>query len=399
MEKFGKQINNKMGGVGISKDKKKWLKISLIILAVFAVVGGVALWKAGNIFNKVSTSGGFFQNIAGVLPGINNEVKGEEEDRINILVLGMRGANVPGGGLLADTILVASIKPKENKVAMISIPRDFYVDNPALGNTSKINAVYAYGEQKGTGQGLEDMKKVIGEATGLDIHYGTVINFKGFSDLVNAIGGVDISLSQPFSEPLQFKEAHVCDPNVFTVPTGKYEYKKNEKGRVVAQYPLCTNPKVECGGEFKLPAGDQTLDGEKALCYVRSRVTSSDFDRARRQQQIIKEIKRKAFSVGTLTDFEKINDVLDSLGNNAQTDMQLWEMKRMFELYKGMDEPQMLQKVLENSQEGLLYSPPAERYPGAGYILLPIGDNYDKIKEMAQNIFSSAGQPTTNQSQ
>ncbi len=390
MEKFG---NNRMGNMAVEKNgKKKWVKIALIVGAVVLVIGTAMLWKAGNVFNKISTNGGFFQNMIGVLPGINNEVKGEKDDRINILVLGMRGANIPGGGLLADTIMVASVKPKENKVAMISIPRDFYVDNPALGTKSKINAVYAYGEQKKAGQGLEDMKQVVGNVTGLEIHYGTVINFKGFSDLVNAVGGVDVTLDKPFSEPMQFNEAHVCDSNVFTVPTGEYEYKKNEKGKVVAQYPLCTNPKVECGGEFNLPAGTQTLNGEKALCYVRARVTSSDFDRARRQQIVIQEIKKKALAIGTLTDFEKMSDVFDSLGNNVQTDMQLWEMKRMFELYKGMDNPQMSQKVLENSAEGLLYNPPAELYEGAGYILMPIGDNYDKIREMAKNIFVSNGQ-------
>jgi len=392
MNNFANRLDNGRGvETGVVK-KRKWLKAVLIVLAIVLVVGAVTLWKAGSVFNKVSTKGGFFQNIVGVLPGVNDEVKGEEEDRINILVLGMRGANIPGGGLLADTIMVASVKPQENKVAMISIPRDFYVDNPALGTKSKINAVYAYGEQKNVGQGLEDMKKVVSDVTGLEIHYGTVINFKGFSDLVNAVGGVDLTLDKPFSEPLQFNEAHVCDPNVFTVPTGEYEYKKNEKGKVVAQYPLCTNPRVECGGEFNLPAGKQTLNGEKALCYVRARVTSSDFDRARRQQLVIQQIKEKALAVGTLTDFEKINDIIDSLGNNAQTDMQLWEMKRMFELYRGMNNPQMSQKVLENSTEGLLYNPPADRYEGAGYILLPIGDNYDKIREMAQNIFASTGQ-------
>ncbi len=389
MNNFSERTENNIGNrLGNKNNKKKWLKIALILMVIVFFIGMIVVWKAGNVFNKVSTNGGFFENIVGVLPGVNDEIKGENEGRINILALGMRGANVTGGGLLADTIMVFSVKPEESKVSMVSIPRDFYVNNPALGTKSKINAVYAYGEQKSKGQGLEDMKNVVGEITGLTIHYGAVINFEGFSDLVDAIGGVDITLQEPFSEPLQFNEAHVCDSSVFTVATGKYQYKKNEKGKIVAQYPLCTNPDVECGGEFKLPAGKQVLNGEDALCYVRSRVTSSDFDRARRQQLIIQKIKEKAFSIGTLTDFGKINDMIDSLGNNAQTDMQLWEMKRMFELYGEMENVQLSQKVLENSAEGLLYNPPAGTYEGAGYILLPIGDNYDKIREMMQTIFT-----------
>ena len=80
---------------------------------------------------------------------------------------------------------------------------------------------------------------------------------------------------------------------------------------------------------------------------------------------------------------------MDSLGNNVKTDMQPWELKRLFDLYSGMQNPQLYQRVLEDSQEGLLYHP-AEG--AAGYILLPIGDNYDKIHDMAQNIFTIQAQ-------
>ena len=375
------------------KSKKGWI-VFFVVLGIIVLAGGIFFWKAGSVFNKISTGGGFLKNITGALPGVNkDELKGEKEDRINILALGMRGENVPGGGTLADTIIVISVKVKENKVSMISVPRDLYVDNPALGTKSKINAVYAYGEQKQKGQGLVDMKKVVGDITGLEIPYGAVINFKGFSDLVNAIGGVDIDLKEPFSETEQFNQAHVCD-SFFTIPTGEFEYKyytRSEGTRYVsAQYPLCRpDPStLECGGTFSLPAGKQTLDGEKALCYVRSRYITSDFDRAKRQQIIIQQIKEKTLSLGTLADFGKVNDIINSLGNNAQTDMQIWEMKRMLELYKEMNNPQIFHRVLENSEAGLLYKPADDKYPGAGYIVLPIGDNYDKIREMVKNIFS-----------
>src|SRR3972149_11979139 len=91
---------------------------------------------------------------------------------------------------------------------------------------------------------------------------------------------------------------------------------------------------LECAGDFKLPAGDNLLDGDKALCYARSRETSSDFARAGRQQEIIKLIKEKALSLGTLTDFSKINAILNSLGNNVSTNMEAWEMKLLFDLYQ-----------------------------------------------------------------
>ena len=141
----------------------------------------------------------------------------------------------------------------------------------------------------------------------------------------------------------------------------------------------------ECGGDFRLPAGDNVLDGDKALCYARSRDATSDFDRARRQQEIINLIRAKALSMGTLTDFSKVNAMLGSLGNNLRTNMEAWELKHLYELYKKIgDAAPLTQKVLENSEEGMLYAPEvnAER----GYVLLPRGENYDRIQEFFRSI-------------
>lgn len=369
--------------------QKKWFKIGAVILGLIIIVGGVFAWKTGITLNKIS-SGGIVSSLIHSLPGVTNELEGEKEDRINVAVLGMRGENVEGGGLLADTIIVASIKPKENKVSMISIPRDLYVSLPENAGKQKINAVHHYGEKKGKGQGLEDMKTVLSEVLGMPIHYAASINFAGFKQFIDAIGGVEITLEKPFEEPMQFQEEKVCDPNVFTKPTGNYEYKyytRQDGTKYIAKaYPLCTNPNVECGGDFKLPAGKQTLSGEQALCFVRSRKTSSDFERAKRQQLLIQHVKDQLLSAGTLTDFSKLNGILDSLGDNVRSDLALWEMTRFYELYSQMNNPGIYQRVLENSEEGLLYNP-TDSDPAVGYILLPIGNNYDRIHAMARDIF------------
>ncbi|MFC1608581.1 LCP family protein [Patescibacteria group bacterium] len=366
--------------------KSKVFLIAMIFVGLFVFTFGFFVFKTGLVLNKVSTNGGIFDSLGRIVTG-SDELKGEKEGRINVLLLGMRGENVVGGGLLADTIMVASLDPVNKKASLFSIPRDFYVTVPERGFKSKINAVYHYGEEAGEGGGIKSMKTVIGDVVGGEIHYALVINFKGFEDLVDSIGGIELHLDEPFIEPLQFKEEHVCDENVFTVSSGNVQEKKNEKGKVVASYPLCYNKDLECGGVFQLPAGDISVDGEKALCYVRSRVTSSDFDRARRQQDVLQSIKAKATSVGTLSDFSKMNDVLDSLGNNTKTDMRAWEMKKFFELYQSLGSNMTLkQKVLENSEEGLLYAP--ESTPEQGYILLPRGDNYDKIKEAFRNMLN-----------
>ncbi len=392
-------INNKKSFFKESDRKKRfykerWFKIVLAVFLVLLIGGFAAGWKTGYILNKISTTGGILESLVKSIPGVSSELKGEKDGRINLLLLGMRGEKVGGGGLLADTIMAVSIKPQENKVAIISMPRDFYVTLPETNSQQKINSVYYYGEEKGRGKGLEDMKAIIGEISGQPIHYAVSINFKGFTELIDSLGGVQVYLDEPFTEPVQFMGIEArCDDADFTIPSGNYEEKspvRRKNGTYYAnprKYPLCFEKNaegLECGGVFELPAGDIILNGEQSLCYVRSRATTSDFDRARRQQEVIKQMKEKALSIGTLTDFSKVNAMLDNLGNNVRTDMKLWEMKRFFEVYQGISDPQIVQKVLENSEEGLLYAP--EETNGAGYILLPRGGNYDKIKEIFANI-------------
>lgn len=397
MNIFPMRNANNTGGEGLEVKfyKKKWFKILAVVVLILLVGGCAVAFKTGYILNKISTTGGIMESLVRSMPGVKDELKGEQDGRINVALLGMRGEEVESGGLLADTIMVVSIKPQENKFSIISVPRDFYVTVPGTESQQKINSVHFYGEEKEkNGGGLEYMKTVLGEISGQTIHYAVSIDFKGFTELIDSLGGIQIHLDQPFTEPVQFMGVEArCDGVTFTVPTGNYEEKRirRKNGTYYAnpkRYPLCLQKKsstegLECGGVFSLPAGDSTLNGEQALCYVRSRSTTSDFDRARRQQEVLKEIKNKALSMGTLTDFNKVNGMLNTLGNNVRTDMKAWEMKRFFEIYQGINNPQITQKVLENSEEGLLYHPETDE---RGYILLPLGDNYDKIKELFQNI-------------
>ncbi len=387
-------------GQGKTVKKRRWLRIVLFFLALIFIGGAVFAWKTGITLDKVSQgNANIFKSLVKSLPGVEKTLKGEKEGRVNILLLGMRGEGVGGGSLLADTIMLLSIHPKNgetdmSKASLISIPRDLYVKVPGRDEHRKINAVYALGEERSHGGGIEDMRTIVSEVTGLDIPYGVTINFQGFKDLVNAIGGITVHLDQPFEEGMQFRGLEKrCDGLKYTIFSGNYEEKriKRKNGTYYAnpkRYPLCfekmtpeTTAALECGGDFKIPAGDNLLDGDKALCYARARYTSSDFDRARRQQEVIKLIKEKSLSLGTLTDFSKVSAMLESLGNNVSTNLEAWEMKQLLDLYqKAGDAGTINQKVLENSEEGLLYNPPQTKE--TGYILLPIGDNYDRIHDL-----------------
>lgn len=347
--------------------KKKWFLFTFGVIFLLLIAGGIFAYKTGYVLNKISESdNSVLKSLFNVLPVVGkDELEGEEDGRINILLLGMRGENIPGGGLLADTIMVLSFDTKENKVALVSIPRDLYVQVPGTTTRSKINAVHAYGEEGGKKEGLKAMKEIIGQVTGLKIHYAVSINFLGFKQLIDSVGGVEVTLSTPFYETHQFVE-------------GK-----------------------ECGLEFSLPAGPNTLDGEKALCYARARDNTSDFDRAKRQQVILLALYKKLATLGTLADFSKANSILDTIGNNVRTDMASYEMKNLYEKYVSKLNPddfinnsngKIYRRVFENSEEGMLMVPAESN--GAGYILIPRAgqDNYSAIQDVCKNIFTLPAQ-------
>jgi len=336
---------------------KRWWFWLLIVLAILFMGVFAFAYRTGLTLNKISSSD---KSVLGSLFGVvsnGGDIKQADDGRTNILLLGMRGKNVPGGGLLADTIMIMSLKDGEDKVALISVPRDLYVKIPRENYRQKINAVYAHGEENGRKKGLADMEQVIGDITGLSIDYGVVINFAGFKQLIDAVGGVDINLETPFYETNQFVQ-------------GK-----------------------ECGGQFILPKGKNTLDGETALCYARARENTSDYDRAKRQQVILQSFKDKLVSLGTLTDFSKLNNILKALGNNVTTDMSAGVMKKLYNKYSEMKNPEIHQRVFENSPEGKL-TVPQNAPASAGFILVPRAgwDDYSEVRDVCKNIFEIAPQ-------
>jgi len=290
-----------------------------IILLIVAGSGCLMAYKANSTFDKITGSKNsvvksvikmlplgdrFFQ----ILPAESEDelsaidrVKNGDLKRLNILVLGIRGIGDSHGGLLTDTIMVISVKPETGEAAMISIPRDLYVKIPYHDYKHKINEVYEAGflEDKSKNlaersrEGLRYSKKAVSKVTGLDINYAVSVDFKAFEEIIDTLGGVTITLDKPFVETNQFEE-----------------------------------------GVISLPAGTQTIDGKTALLFVRARFSSSDFDRAKRQQQVLMSLKNKAFNLGILTDPLKIISIFDSAGNHIRTDMELWEIQEMAAIAK-----------------------------------------------------------------
>ena len=346
------------------KGRKRLLKKLAMVLFVFIVIAslsaGYMFYRADSAFNKMTgQQNSVLKSIINMLPfgssffqvlpvegdeSVIDKIKSNKMERLNFLLLGMRGAGDPNGGLLTDTIMLVSVKPKTGKIALISIPRDLYVHMPNSDYEGKINEAYERGIQKGGWkQGLDYAKQVVTEVTGLDIHYAASIDFEAFREIIDILGGVTITLDKPFSEQNQFAE-----------------------------------------GAIYLPSGKQTIDGKTALLFARARFSTSDFDRAKRQQQILLAVKQKAFSLGVLSNPVKILAIFDSIGEHIKTDAELWEIQELMLMGEKIDISDVEQKVFDTSPAGFLYVPKDR----TSYILLPKGGNFDKIREACLNIFN-----------
>jgi len=256
---------------------------------------------------------------------------------------------------------------------LISIPRDLYVTMPGEQYKEKINFAYALGFEKrnGAGGGLFYSKIAVSKITGLNITYAVSINHAAFREIVDILGGIDIYLNKPFIENQQWINGGDAGPSwAFSIQT---QTATTTSGVQTTQKWV-----------FEIPAGTSHLDGSTALYFVRARYSSNDFDRVNRQQQILLAIKNKALSLGIIANPVKLFQIMDSLGKNIRMDMPIDAIRNLLSLYFKLDTKNVIHKVFDTTPEGLLYQTKSE---SGAYILLPVGDNFDKIQEVCRNIF------------
>ncbi len=287
-------------------------------------------------------------NIFGLSASPDRLLKGESDDRINILLLGMGGEGHPGP-YLTDTIILVSLKPSEGKVAMTSLPRDLSIPIPGYG-WHKINYANSFGEQKNPGQGGDFATQVISQVFAAPINYYVRVDFDGFTKLIDELGGVKIDVEIAFTD------------NEF--PTDDYGYQS-----------------------VSFKAGWQKMDGQTALNYARSRHGSngeaSDFARSKRQQKVLAAIKDQALSFTTFLSYRKVNALLSFYKEHVATNINAWEMFRMAKLAKKIDKANITNLVLDDSLTGPLY---ATNINGA-FLLFPKDMSYYQLQQMIKYVF------------
>jgi LCP family protein required for cell wall assembly len=264
---------------------------NVLLLALLAViVGGVLVGMRAAAFNATVSSATFpSTQLLGALNG---------SDRVNVLMVGYGG---PGhdGAYLADSIQILSIDPKTNTTVTIPIPRDLWIEGlAALPQNGKVNEVFAQGYINGddsldTAGAL--MADVLSTVTGLEIHHWLSIDFTGFKEMVDSVGGVTIDNPVAFS------------------------YTTNEQLHLAGNWNK---------GSFE--AGEIHLDGEQALAYSRARYTSvvsesTDFARSVRQARVLAAL-RSSVGDGGVGAIGPGLGLMDAMEGRVRTDLSVIDL-------------------------------------------------------------------------
>jgi LCP family protein required for cell wall assembly len=216
-----------------------------------------------------------------------------DADTVNFLLIG--SDKRPGSSFRTDTMVAVIFWPKESQVSMISIPRDLWIYIPTVG-MQRINTAYQSGETTGyPGGGPALLRDTIAYNLGIRIDHMAMVEFDGFRRIVDTLGGVDVPVACPYTD------WRLIDPNYDPY---------NE-----ANWSLYT-----------VHSGVDHMDGDLALWYARSRMKSNDFDRGRRQQEVLRAILARALSTDALT---RIPELYSAFSGTISTDVGLPDLVKL----------------------------------------------------------------------
>lgn len=267
----------------VEKNPKKTKKMISIVLIpmLLLIVGGLSY--AGYIYGTTkNVMKDSYEDNGRDKSNLRDSEVEINMDNITILIMGVDTGIKRGNEdrSRTDSLLLASLNKKDKSVDLLSIPRDSYVYIPSEGKNDKIAHAHAFGGTTGTIDTVENMLDI-------PVDYYVKLNFDSFVDVVESLGGIEVDV------PYEFTESD-----------------SNDKKDAIHLMP-----------------GEQTLNGEEALAFARTRKQDNDIERGKRQQEVIKSIADKTLSVDSLFNIDK---VIKSVGENMATNMSFSEMKSLF---------------------------------------------------------------------
>jgi LCP family protein required for cell wall assembly len=261
--------------------------------------------------------------------------------RVNILLVGLdQRGQAQHRSFRTDTIMVASLHSDTNEALLFSIPRDLYVEVPGHGKR-RINTAHVLGEtQNYPGGGPALLMDTIQQDFGIPLSGYVMINFQGFKETVNLLGGVDIYVDE------EIWDNHYPDDR---------------------------------GGEITIhiPAGQQHMDSEALLVYCRTRHGSDDFDRMARQQKALVALGKKALSLQMLP---RLPELLQTMSDTFYTDLSPTTLIQLANLAARVDPDNIKSVVIDRS-----VLDPSLRQPGDEPSLLY--PDWDKVHALVDEAF------------
>lgn len=335
--------------------------IGLALVVAFTAaphaIGGYYGYVAWDTFESIFTDPGSGDPVAGGNPdddpGSTAGPKPEPQERINVLLLGL-DSGTGRSHTLTDTMIVASLDPVGETVSMVSVPRDLV--NVPLGDgrtfEPKLNSLLSYANRnkdefpQGGTRALQD---AIGALLGIDIHYYAKVDLAGFVEMVDAVGGIDLTVRRALSDP---------DYGGYGVGPG-----------------------------WSIEPGRHHLDGANALAYARIRKSAgeSDFTRAERQQQVLVAIRNAAVSGGDV--LLRLPGLMNAIGDSVRTDVPPESFPELAAMAEAISNSDTVKVVLK--------APLIRRGPTDspyGYVLVA---DVDRIHQVAERVFSEPGTPPT----
>jgi LCP family protein required for cell wall assembly len=268
----------------------RWIALGAAVFLLLVIVWSVAGYFA--VRSGVSDAN------ERVPPGVRRQLSKTDGMLVStpttILVLGTDGGDRPGreGANRSDSIMLLRTDPGKRRLAFLSIPRDLQVEIPEVG-VSKINAANQIGGPALALRTVEDL-------TGLDVNHVAFVDFDRFEELVDAVGGIDVDVPRP-------------------IRSSKFDC------------PYKTAKQCSAWRGWRFARGRQHMDGRRALVYSRIRQNllhpgETDFDRARRQQQVVSATLDKVTSLGTAL---KLPFVGGDLVTPLATDLGAWDLMQL----------------------------------------------------------------------
>jgi len=278
-------------------------RTGLIMSLVLVVVAGFLAFKFYRDIAKLTGNNNPFSLLGAFHPV---ELK-NQNGRVNILVAANSADDVGHGGAnLTDSIMVLSVDTKHNTALMLSIPRDLWVMKPD-GSHGKINSIFP-------DDGMDGLRDVVQDTLGFTIDYDALVNYGAFHDLVDAVGGITITINSDD-------------------PRGIYD-------------PSLDWTSKHCCALAKYPNGPVILDGKQALNLARARgdaygsygYAQSDFTRTMYQRKMLMAIKDKASQKSVIANPFKVAAIVDAVGNNVKTDLQVAEIETLYTYMKKIND-------------------------------------------------------------